>query len=365
MIGPEPKPGILQIAHYVPGRARAAGFDKPVKLSANENALGSSPAAQEAFVAAAADLSLYPDGAATRLRSALSARFDLEPERLIFGCGSDELFTLACQAFLEPGDNIVQPAHGFAAWAIAAKACGADVRSAEERELTVDVETLLALVDSRTRLVFIANPANPTGTMISDAQVLRLLAGLPPQVILIYDGAYAEFAQGLEGYTDGLQLARRAPNLLVTRTFSKIYGLAALRVGWGYGAEPVISAMNRIRLPFNVSVPALCAAQAALADQDFVARSLAHVRAWLPVFASTLIDLGLRPTPSATNFTTFALPPDQPVGAGELDDWLAGNGLLVRRLGGYGLSDHLRVTVGADAANRRFLNLVTEAMHAG
>ncbi|MBS0298037.1 MAG: histidinol-phosphate transaminase [Proteobacteria bacterium] len=359
MSGPEPKPGILDIAHYVPGKSKVEGIDKPIKLSANENALGSSPAAREAYLAASAELNLYPEGRANLLRERLAEAFSLEPERLIFGCGSDELFTLACQTYLEPGDNIVQPAHGFAAWAIAARACGAEVRNAPETTLTVDVDAMLAAIDARTRIVFIANPANPTGTYLTDAEVRRLHAGLPENVLLLYDGAYAEFAVGLEGYADGLQLARDFPNVLTTRTFSKIYGLAALRVGWGYGAPEVVAAMDRIRLPFNVGRPAQAAAVAALADAGFVERSVAHVRKWLPRMSEAFRGFGLEPAPSATNFVTVGFPK---VGAtaAETEAFLASRGLIVRGLTNYGLADHLRVTVGTDFETEALLSAMTE-----
>lgn len=358
--GPQPRPGLMEIAHYVPGRARIEGVAHPVKLSANENALGMSPRAREAYLSAIGDLNLYPDGRADGLREAVAGRFVLDPERLIFGCGSDELFSLACQTFLQPGDNIVQPAHGFAAWAIAARACGAEVRSAPERRLTVDVDALLACVDERTRIVFIANPANPTGTWLPDFEIRRLHAGLREDVLLLYDAAYAEFAVGLDGYDEGLELARTAPNVLVTRTFSKIYGLAALRVGWGYGWPSVVSAMDRIRLPFNVSRPAQAAATAALGDQSFVDRSVDHVRHWLPRFAEVFASCGLEPVPSGSNFTTVGFPASGPLRAGDADTALASRGFIVRALRNYGLPDHLRVTVGTDEDSTAFLEAFRE-----
>ena len=230
MTAPRPKPSVLQIAPYIAGKARAAGFASPLKLSANENPLGCSPKAREAYLAAASALHQYPDPRASRLRAAVSERFALEPERLIFGCGSDELFNFVCQSYCEEGSNVVQPAHGFAAWAIAARAAGAEVKNAAERDLTADVDALLAEVDEMTRVVFLANPANPTGTWLPFSEVRRLHAALPEHVVLVLDGAYAEFAGDAEGFEDGLDLARSASNLFVTRTFSKLHGLATLRV---------------------------------------------------------------------------------------------------------------------------------------
>jgi histidinol-phosphate aminotransferase len=360
MSGPTPRPGILDIAHYTPGKSKVEGFAHPLKLSANENAFGCSPAAREAYLTAATDLARYPDPSAGALREAIAGHFALEPERLVFGCGSDELFVLACQAFLEPGDNVVQPAHGFAAWAIAAKACGAEVRDAPEQNLTVDIDALLALVDDRTRIVFLADPANPTGTWLPFSEIARLHAALPSRVLLLLDGAYAEYGRGLDGFSEALDLARGAANIFATRTFSKIYGLAALRVGWGYASDGVIAAMQRIRLPFNVGVPALDAAVAALADQDFVDRSIAHVAHWRPVFTQTLTGLGLDVKPSGTNFVTVGFPDRPGLTAPEVEAALAARGILVRGLKGYGLPAHLRITIGDDAGNERVLAAVEE-----
>ena len=360
MSGPQPRPGILDIAHYTPGKARAEGFARPIKLSANENAFGASPLAVEAYRAAVGRLHLYPEGRASALRDAIAAKHGLEPDRLIFGCGSDELFSLACQVLLQPGDNIVQPAHGFAAWAIAARANGGEVKNAAERNLTVDVDALLDAVDGRTRIVFLADPANPTGTRLPFSEVRRLHAALRPEVLLLLDGAYAEFAQGLGDYDDGFELARQAPNLFVTRTFSKLHGLAALRVGWGYGPPALIDAFDRIRLPFNVSVPAQAAALAALGDEAHVARSIAQVRCWVPEFRRRLADLGLSTTDSAANFVNVEVP-DAPA----LEAALAARGILVRGLKGYGLPHRLRITIGRDEENDRVLDEITSILTQG
>ncbi|HEX8569300.1 MAG TPA: histidinol-phosphate transaminase [Caulobacteraceae bacterium] len=356
---------MLEIAPYVPGKARAAGFERPIKLSANENALGCSASARAAYLEAAARLNLYPDPRATLLREAIADRFTLEPERLIFGCGSDELFSLVCNAYLAPGDNAVQPEFGFAAWAIAARAAGAAVKDAPERALTVDVDALLAEVDDRTRLVFLANPANPTGTMIPFEDVRRLHAALPAEVVLVLDGAYAEYAAHLAGFDDGLELARRAANVLVTRTFSKIHGLAGLRIGWGYGGPGLIEAMDRIRPPFNAAAPAQAAAVAALADAAHVAASVAHVERLRPEIAAALERAGVAPVPSATNFVTFHVPPQCGLKAAELAAALAARGVLVRELKGYGLPDALRVTIGLDEEVSAFLEGLRAALAGG
>lgn len=365
MSAPQPKPGILDIPHYVPGKARAEGFEQPLKLSANENPLGCSPAAREAYIAAADTLHLYPDPRAGQLRAAVATAFGLEADRLIFGCGSDELFNFVCQAYCAPGDNVVQPAHGFAAWAIAARAAGAEVRSSPERDLTVDVDALLAAVDGRTRIVFLANPANPTGTWLPFAEVRRLHAALPSDVILLLDAAYCEFARGAEGYGDGLTLAREADNVFLTRTFSKLYGLATLRAGWGYGPAAMIAAMDRVRPPFNLSRPAEAAAAAGLADRDFAERSLAHVFRWRPTYAARLAELGFEPAPSATNFVTFGVSASTGLTALGLEQALAERGVLIRGLANYGLPGHLRITIGGDADSERVLEMIAEIRASG
>jgi histidinol-phosphate aminotransferase len=355
---PVPKPGIMEIHAYVPGKAKADGVEHPIKLSANENILGCSPKAREAYAGAADQLHMYPDSRTSLLRAAVAERFRLEPERLIFGQGSDEVFQLLNSVFLEPGDNIVQGEYGFAAYAIGAYACQAEVRRAKEPNYTIDVDELLACVDDRTRLVFIANPANPTGTWIPFSEIERLHAALPPSVVLVLDGAYAEFCKD-PSFDVGLDLARRADNVVVTRTFSKLHGLAALRVGWGYAPAEIIAAMDRIRLPFNISIPGQAAAVAALADQDFQDRSIAHVEQWRPWLAQQLGGLGLEVVlPSAANFLLVGFPTTPGKTAKEAEAYLASRGLLVRGVGNYGLPGHVRITIGLEEHNRA----VTEAL---
>lgn len=344
MSGPLPKPTILGIKPYQAGKAKAAGFETPIKLSANENVLGCSPAARAAYGAAAQALHLYPDPKGVALREAIARKHGLDPARIVLGAGSDEIFSLICQAYLSPGDTMVQPHYAFAAWAIAAKAAGAVVISAPERNYHADVDALLACVDASTRVLFIANPANPTGTVIPFEDIKRLHAGLPENVLLVLDAAYAEFAEGDEAYEDGLRLARSAPNVVLTRTFSKLHGLAALRVGWGYAAAPIIDVLNRIRLPFNTSSMGQAAAVAALDDEAFVKRSLALVREGRPRLERILQGAGLVTLPSATNFVTALAPTAEAAQA--LEQKLAAHGILVRGLANYDMANALRVTVG-------------------
>lgn len=360
---PLPKPGIMDIHAYVPGKAQADGVANPIKLSANENILGASPKAREAFVGAADELQVYPDSRTTILRTAIAERFRLEPERLIFGCGSDEVFALLNQTFLEPGDNIVQGEYGFAAFAIGARACQAEVKLAKEPGYRIDVDEMLKVVDDRTRLIFLANPGNPTGTWIPFSEVLRLHAALPPSVVLVLDGAYSEFATD-PAFQDGLDFARGTENVVVTHTFSKLHGLAALRVGWGYAPVEIAAAVDRIRLPFNTSIAGQRAAVAALADEDFQARSIAHVEQWRPWLAQQIGGLGLDIVgPSATNFVLIGFPKTGKTAAAA-DEFLSARGLLTRRVVNYGLPDHLRLTIGLEEHNRAVVEALAAFMKA-
>jgi histidinol-phosphate aminotransferase len=358
---PVPKPGIMAIAPYVPGKATAEGVAEPVKLSANENILGCSPLAREAYVEAAGRLADYPDGRGQVLRDALVARHRLEPERLILGCGTDEIFAQLNQTFLEPGDNIVQGEFAFGAYAIGARANQAEVKTAPERNHRIDVDAMAAAIDERTRLVFIANPANPTGTWISGEDVRRLHAGLPPSVVLVLDGAYAEFNRD-PAFDDGLDLARAGVNVVVTHTFSKLHGLAAARVGWAYADGAIIDVLDRIRPPFNTSIAGQEAAIAALADHAFQETSIALVERWRPWLAQQLGGLGLEVTPSAANFVLVRFPTTPGRTAAEAEAFLGRRGYIVRGVKSYGLPEHLRITIGLEAHNRAVIAALAEFM---
>jgi histidinol-phosphate aminotransferase len=359
---PMPKPGIMDIHAYVPGKAKADGVENPIKLSANENILGCSDAAREAYAASASQLHMYPDSRTSLLRAAVAEAFKVEPERLIFGQGSDEVFQLLNQVFLEPGDNIVQGEYGFAAYAIGAYACQAEVRRAHEPNYTISVDEILKVVDDRTRLVFIANPANPTGTWIPFSEIERLHAALPPSVVLVLDGAYGEFCSD-PTFDDGLDFARTRDNVVVTHTFSKLHGLAALRVGWGYAPAEIVAAVDRIRLPFNISIPGQAAAIAGLADTDFQKRSIALVDQWRPWLAQQFGGAGLEVVlPSAANFLLVGFPKTPGRTAKDAEAFLASRGLLVRGVGNYGLPDHIRITIGLEEHNRAVADALVEFM---
>jgi histidinol-phosphate aminotransferase len=359
---PQPKAGIREIAAYVPGKAHVEGVEDPIKLSSNENILGSSVEARTAFLEAAEKLHVYPDGSAKLLREAIATHFRLEPERLFFGCGSDEIFGLICAAFLEPGDNIVQGEFAFATYAIAARAQQAEIRNSPEPNLRLDVDDMLTRVDERTKIVFLANPDNPTGTYISGTELRRLHAGLPSDVLLVVDGAYVEFAGNFPDFEDGLDLARAHANVLVTRTFSKLHGLAALRVGWAYTTHEIVDALNRIRPAFNVNLPAQAAAIAALGDEDFQRRSVELVERWRPWLAQQIGGLGLEVTPSATNFVVIRFPQTPGRTALDAEHFLAQRGWLVRALISYGMPDRIRINVGLEDHNRAVVEALAEFM---
>ena len=343
--GPQLKPWIEAIHAYVPGKSAGSDGKPLVKLSANENPLGTSPRALEARAAAEAP-SRYPDPDSRALREAIGRLHGIDPALIVCGTGSDELLNLAAQAFAGPGDEILFPRYSFAVYDIAARRCGATPVEAPDRDYAADVDALLAAVTERTRVVFLANPNNPTGSYLPRAELARLHAGLPGGVLLVIDQAYAEYVAP-EEQDQGLALASAHANVLVTRTFSKIYGLAGERVGWGTGAPPLVGALNRIRGPFNVTVSAQAAAAAALADQAFVIVSREHNRAVRARFVAALEVLGnrgLRPLPSEANFVLVLF--EGVLTAEKALAGLAEVGYAVRHLPGQGLPQGLRVTIG-------------------
>ena len=346
MFAPVPKPWIMGIAPYVPGRSKTDDGRKVVKLSSNENPLGTAPEAREAFAAAAASLERYPDPGAAELREAIGARYGLDPARIIYGTGSDEVLHLVAGAYAGPGDEVVFVRYGFAVYEIAARRVGATPVIAPDKDYATDVDAILASITPATRVVYVANPNNPTGTFAPREEIARLHAGLPRDVMLVIDQAYAEYIDA--GDDDGaLELAKTEPNVIVTRTFSKIYGLAAERIGWGYGSAEAVEAMHRIRMPFNITTAGQGAALAALAAQDFVEASRVHNEEWRTWFAAEIGKLGnagLRAVPSMCNFVLVLF--EGPVSAETAYKGLMDAGYLVRWLPGQGLPHGLRISIG-------------------
>jgi histidinol-phosphate aminotransferase len=347
---PAPRPGILDISPYVPGESAAPGGVKPIKLSSNETPLGPSPKAIAAYRAVADELDRYPDGASTALRDAIARQYGLNPERIVCGNGSDELINLIAHAYLGQDDESVYSAHGFLMYKIATLASGAKPIAVPETAYTADVDAMLARVTPRTRIVFLANPNNPTGTYLPNEEVRRLRKGLPGNVLLVIDAAYSEYVRRND-YEAGLELVATTDNTVMTRTFSKIYGLAALRLGWAYCPAAIADVLNRVRGPFNVNAPAIAAGVAALADRAHVERGVAHNDKWLPWVAAEIGKLGLEVTPSVGNFVLihFASQKD----AAAADEFLKGRGIILRRVGAYGLPNCLRMTIGTEDDNHK------------
>lgn len=347
------QPGIMQIAPYEGGKATLSGVDNVIKLSSNENPLGASEIAIEAVLRAARTMHRYPSTDHRSLRDAIGAAHGLDPDRVICGAGSDEIIAFLCQAFAGPGDEVVYTEHGFAMYRISALAAGATPVEVPERDRVTDVDAILAGCTDRTRLVFIANPNNPTGTMIGEAEVARLAEGLPPKVLLVLDGAYAEY---VDGFDAGAALVEARDNVVMTRTFSKLYGLGGMRIGWGYGPSAIIDVLNRIRGPFNLSATALAAAEAAIGDTDYVTHCRAENAKWRAWLADALAASGVPSDTSCANFI-LARFSDQHE-AESCDEYLQSQGLIVRRVAGYKLPNALRITVGDEIACRRVASAI-------
>jgi histidinol-phosphate aminotransferase len=356
---PQPRPGVLEIAPYVPGKSSAPGVAKIFKLSSNETPLGPSANALAAYRAAGEHLEDYPDGPASALREAIGAAFGLDPDRIVCGAGSDDLLNLIARAYLKDGDEAIYTTHGFLVYPIAITGTGAKAIAAAENDFTANVDAILKAVTAKTKVVFLANPNNPTGTYVPFDEVKRLHKGLPPHVLLVLDAAYAEYVQRNE-YESGIELVATTDNVVMTRTFSKIYGLAALRLGWLYGPAHIVDAINRIRGPFNVNAPAIAAGIAAIRDTAHVDRARAHNTHWLAWLTDEIGKLGLAVTPSAANFVLIHFPEVKGRTAKDADAFLTKRGLILRQVGAYKLPNALRMSVGTEEANRLVVQALRE-----
>lgn len=350
----KPQPGILDITPYQ-GGAGGDGDANIIKLSSNENPHGPSEKAKTAYAEAAQNLHRYPSTDHLELRKAISKVHDLDADRIICGAGSDEIITFLCQAYAGPGDEVIHTEHGFSMYRISALAAGATPVEAPETDRCVDVDAILVACTEKTRLVFIANPANPTGTMIGTGEVSRLAEALPNQVLLVLDGAYAEYVDGFDG---AAALVDQRQNVVMTRTFSKLYGLGGLRIGWGYGPDHVIQTLNRVRGPFNLSQPQLLSAEAAVEDLDYAQwcrRENTRLRSWL---ANALAKVGVASDVSCANFILARF--SNTAEANACDTFLQENGLIVRKVAGYKLPNCLRITVGDEASCHSIVSAVTK-----
>ena len=364
---PAPRPGIMDIAPYVPGSQVAPGHSTPARLASNENPLGCSPKAREAYRAVADTIHLYPDGGAVGLRDTIGAAHGLEPERIVCGTGSDELIVMLARAYAGQGDRVVYSQYGFLMYPLSAMAVGARPVAVPEADFTSSVDNLIAGAARGAALVYLANPNNPTGTWLPSAELYRLRAGLPPDVLLVIDSAYAEYMES-EVYEAGAALVRESvdagDNVVMLRTFSKLHGLAGLRLGWAYCPPTVADVLNRVRGPFNVNATAQAVGIAALTDTDFMQQSMAHNTEWRPWLADELRNLGLHIPGDAGNFVLARFSPKLGKSAAEANAFLAERGILVRPLVPYGLADALRITVGLPEQNRAVVAALRDCLNA-
>jgi histidinol-phosphate aminotransferase len=361
MSKPVPRPGILDIAAYVPGKEHAPGVARVYKLSSNETPLGASPKAIEAFRTAADSLERYPDGQAVELREAIGAVHGLNPANIMCGNGSDELLGLLCHVYLGTGDEGIITEHGFLVYKIQIMGAGATPVVVKEKEQTVDVDAILAALTPKTKMVFIANPGNPTGTYVAVSEIRRLQASLPKHVILVLDAAYAEYVRRND-YEAGIEIVSSNSNVVMTRTFSKVYGLAALRVGWMYAPAEIIDALNRVRGPFNMNAPAIAAGAAAIRDQSFVQEAVSFNQMWIEKVTGALETVGLKITPSVANFVLIHFPDTDGKRAVDADEFLTSRGYILRAVKGYGFPNSLRMSIGPEEANRGVIEALGEFM---
>jgi histidinol-phosphate aminotransferase len=358
---PQPRPGVLTINPYVPGKSTAPGVARLFKLSSNESPLGPSPQAVAAYREVADHLEDYPDGASTALRATIGRAFGLDPDRIVCGAGSDDLLNLIADAYLKDSDEAIHTTHAFLVYPIATLGSGARPVATPERNYTADVDAMLAAVSERTRVVFLANPNNPTGTYLPFDEIKRLHRGLPAHVLLVLDAAYAEYVRRND-YEAGIELVATSENVVMCRTFSKIYALAALRLGWLYGPAHVVDAINRIRGPFNVNAAAMAAGIAAIKDTAHVEKSRAHNEQWLVWLLDQIPRLGLQVSASVANFVLIHFPDEKGRSAADADLFLTQRGLILRRVEAYKLPNALRMSVGTEEANRLVVATLAEFM---
>ncbi|MEZ5780271.1 MAG: histidinol-phosphate transaminase [Rhizobiaceae bacterium] len=355
---PRPKPGVMDIAAYVPGKSSAPEGVKLHKLSSNENPLGPSPRSIEAARDVAGRLDVYPDGSATRLREALAKTHGLNPANIVCSNGSDEILGLLAQTYLQPGDEAIFTEHAFMVYKIYVLTAGATPVIVKEKNERADVDAILTAVTPKTRMLFLANPNNPTGTYLPFDEVRRLHAGLPSNVLFVLDAAYAEYVRRND-YEAGIELVSSSENVVMTRTFSKL-GLGGVRLGWMYAPRHIVDAINRVRGPFNVNATAIEAGIAALEDREHLERSVEHNERWRVWLTEKLTELGLRVTPSVGNFILVHFPDDEAHSATAADSFLTARGYVLRAVTGYGFPKALRMSIGTEEANRGVVDSLAE-----
>ena len=349
-----PKPNKIISEKYVAGLSLFKGKQSKIKLSANESALGPSPKAIKEYLKVSKNFKRYPDSDGTFLRNILSKKFKLNSDRIILGSGSDQIFELICKAFLKRGDEVIVPEYSFIIYRIYSKMCGAKIIYSKENNFTVSIENILKKVTSRTKIVFLANPNNPTGTFITKKQITKLRKRLRSNILLVVDDAYFEYVK-LRNYSPGLDLFKKYKNVVITRTFSKIYGLAGLRIGWGYSSKNIIDALNKIKPPFNVGRPALFAASAAVRDSVWLNKEIKHVNRWNKIFFKEFEKIGINTNKTHANFVLLNFDKVK-INSKKVFNSLANSGILVRRMDPYGIKNSLRVTIGKNNENKKFIS---------
>lgn len=356
---PQPKAGILDIKPYIGGEGRVDSNMRLARLASNENALGCSPKAREAYLTAAADLQRYPDGSAAELRAALGKAYSLAPEKIICGSGSEELIALLVRAYAGPGDEVIYSQYGFLMYPLCTKSVGATPVAVPEIDFRTDIEGILKAVTPRTKMLLLANPNNPTGSYLNREEMKYLLEKLPAHILVLLDSAYAEFVQDKD-YDDGKSLVDAHPNAVMLRTFSKIYGLAALRLGWGYCSEDIVGVVNRVRGAFNVNAPAQAAGIAALSDHDFLRRTIEMTVTGRAFLEKELQALGVKTWPSVGNFLLAGFG----ARAEDIRLGLKEKGVFIRQMGAYNLPQHLRITVGTAEDNNQLIDALKPLLRA-
>jgi histidinol-phosphate aminotransferase len=349
----KPGPGIMQIKPYAGGKSGFIG-KKSIKLSSNESALGPSLRVKEAFLKSLDSLAIYPDGKQYALKEAIAKNNNLDINQIICGAGSDEILTLIGNAYLTPGDEVIYPEHAFVLYKIITLANGAIPIAAPEKDLTADVDSILNLVTSKTKIIFIANPNNPTGTYLSSSEIKRLQSNIPENILLIIDGAYAEYVMA-NNYDCGVELVSASNNVVMTRTFSKVHALASLRIGWAYCPSHIIDVLDRIRGPFNVSIPSIMAGSAAMNDIDHVNHSVAHNAKWRDHLHNFYTELGIKVIPSVANFLLLDFKNLENINSNTLEKYLNEKNIYIRNVADYGLPTHLRITIGSEKDNETLL----------